>query len=105
MNSSSDFEDETILPTVDTYSPIAKIRFIADQAGTSYTGSNKQECIDIDFIKNQYKDYLYDDNPPIEIIDKLLPIANKLLSATDRKCLLMIRFYEPMNTPHIIYIP
>jgi hypothetical protein len=97
MNLSSDFEDETILPTIDTFSPIAKIRFIADSSSISFTGSNEQECAEIDFIRHKYADYLYDDNPPQEIIDNLLPIADKLLGATDRKSLWVIGLYNPIG--------
>ncbi|MFA7254013.1 MAG: hypothetical protein WC107_05680 [Patescibacteria group bacterium] len=96
MNISSDTGDDTRLPTINTYSDLAKIRFIADSSDGSFRGSNKQKNDEIKFIRSTFAEYLYDSNPPKEIIDKLLPIANKLLSATDRKSLWVVSFYEPV---------
>ena len=96
MNLSSDFEDDTILPTVNSFSDLAKIRFIADSSDGSFRGSNKQEIDEIKLIRDTFAEYLYDSNPPKEIIDKLIPITDKLLSATDRKSLWIVSFYEPV---------
>ena len=96
MNLSSDFEDDTILPTVNSFSDLAKIRFIADSLDVGFRGSNKQECIDIECIRNEYREYLYSSNPPKELVAKLLPIADRLLSALDRKSLWLVGFYEPL---------
>ena len=93
MNLSSDFEDVTILPTIDSFSPLAKIRFIADSTDGNFRGSNKQECDEIKIIRSTYSEYLYSSNPPKDIVDKLLPIANKLLSALDRKSLWLVGMY------------
>jgi hypothetical protein len=97
MQSSSDFDDNTMLPTIDRFSDLAKIRFIADSSDSSYRGSNKQEVEEIRYIRGAFRDYLFDSNPPEELVNELLPIANKLLSATDTSVLWMIGFYEPIE--------
>jgi len=65
-------------------SRLAKIRFIADSVGNanykgSFRGSNPQEQGQIDTIRRDFAPYLYNDNPPADVVARLGPIAEKLL--------------------------
>jgi hypothetical protein len=78
---------------VDTYSDLAKLRFVADSTDQTFWGSDEQEQKDIEQIRREFADYLYDDDPK-KVVEKLLPIADKLLSTLDKKALWLVGLYE-----------
>lgn len=61
-------------------STLAKVRFIADSIDMSFRGSNPKEQAQIEMIRKEYAPYLYDPNPPAEIIEILGPTADKLIA-------------------------
>ena len=63
-------------------SRLAKIRFIADSMDHSFWGSNKKEQKEIEMIRREFALYLFDKNPPKKVLDKLGPIAERLIADT-----------------------
>lgn len=61
-------------------SRLAKIRFIADSINATFRGSNPREQKEIEMIRREFEPYLYDQSPPTQIMDKLGPVAEKLIS-------------------------
>jgi hypothetical protein len=63
-------------------SRLAKVRFIADSINATFWGSNTQEQAEIEMIRREFAPYLYDRKPPKKILNKLGPIAERLIANT-----------------------
>jgi ABC-type cobalt transport system substrate-binding protein len=77
------------------YSDLAKIRFVADSNDSNFHGSNEQEQKEIECVRKEFEDYLFSVYPvPQNVIDKLLPIVNKLINNVPTEYLWLIGHYE-----------
>jgi hypothetical protein len=71
------------LQKINNKESLAKLRFIADQAGFGvFWGSNKDERDKIDNIVKKFEPFIFHE-PPQELVDELLPSANELLKDGD----------------------
>jgi len=75
-------------------SDIAQIRFIADSTDQSYWGSNAEEQAQIDMIRSEYADHLYDNDPPADVTERLAPVAQELMDATPAELSGIVVMYE-----------
>lgn len=78
-------------------STLANVRFIADSTNQSFWGSNLDEQNDIERIRSEFAPYLYDNNPPKDVMDDLGPVADSLIAALknpSKVLLFAISMYE-----------
>lgn len=74
---------------------LAKIVFIADSTVANFRATAPGEQEQIDLIKAAYRPYLYCHEPPQEVYDILLPVAQNLIDNTPNFGDLHLLYFQP----------